>query len=73
MYGFLALSNSDCSFFSWPSEDWKKVYYVFHLLITDLLVPLTIMSIAYGLMARTLWNGFKNISVVGKRKIKCVK
>lgn len=44
----------------------QTAYYVFLLIVADLLVPLTIMSVAYGLIARTLWKGFKSMQVVGK-------
>jgi len=55
-------------FYRWPNASARKVYYVFHLLVADLAVPLGIMSIAYGLIAKTLWNGFKQMNVIGKLK-----
>ena len=51
----------------WPLEpkNLRMAYYTFQLIIADLVVPLTIMSIAYGLIARTLWIGFKSMNFTG--------
>lgn len=51
---------------SWPDLTAQKAYYVFHLLVADLMVPLIIMSVAYGLIAKTLWTGFKNMNTISE-------
>ena len=53
-------------YFRWPDLTARKMYYVFHLLVADLLVPLIIMCVAYGLIAKTLWTGFKTMNAIGK-------
>ncbi|XP_067949478.1 cholecystokinin receptor type A-like [Watersipora subatra] len=53
--------TSQC-FDKWPFPKLQMAYYFVHLLIADLLIPFTTMSIAYGLIAKTLWNGFRSMN-----------